>query len=231
MKNKHFPLAILFAAAFGTAPALAQTKPADEPTYTFVEKMPVFEGGMGAMMQFIGSQVTYSSAQPEGMVVLSFIVDKDGSIDSVAVVKSLDPALDAACVNAVKAMEGKWTPGVQKGEKVPVRFTLPVKFGQPKPDKNAPETMPEYKGGAAAFKAFMKKNARYPRKGTKHGTVVVSFVINEDGSLSDYKIKSSVEPALDKEALRLAKLTDGNWLPPVKDGKQTKLEYTMPVYF
>ncbi|MCX2739901.1 energy transducer TonB [Pontibacter anaerobius] len=231
MNNKLFPAALLFAATLITAPALAQKQDTDEPIYTYVEQMPVFEGGMGAMMQFIGSQVTYSNTQPEGMVVLSFIVDKDGSVDSVHVVKSLDPALDAACVNAVNAMSGKWTSGVQKGEPVAVRFTLPVKFGKSDLKDSGPETMPEYKGGAAAFKAFMKKNAKYPRKGTKHGTVVVSFVIHEDGSLSDYQIESSVEPVLDKEALRLARLTEGNWLPAVKDGEKVKVTYTMPVYF
>ncbi|WP_347158483.1 TonB family protein [Pontibacter chitinilyticus] len=232
INNNLFPPAILFAATLATAPAIAQQQAnTGEKVHEYVDQMPVFAGGMGAMMQFIGSKVTYSNTQPEGVVVLSFIVDKDGTIDSARVIKSLAPALDAASVNAVKAMDGKWTPGVQDGKQVPVRFTLPVKFGQPKPDGNAPETMPEYKGGAAAFKTFMKKNARYPRKGTKNGAVLVSFVINEDGSLSDYRIKSRVEPALYQEALRLAKLTEGNWLPAMKDGQKVKVQYTMPVYF
>lgn len=193
--------------------------------------MPAYEGGTGAMMQFINAQITYSNAQPEGMVVLRFVIDQEGGIDAVEVVKGLTPALDAACVNAVKAMGGHWKPGMKDGKPVPVRFTLPVKFGQPRPDGSAPETMPEYKGGVAAFKAFMKQHARYPRKGTKYGTVVVSFVINEDGSLSDYQVRSGVEPALDQEALRLAKLTDGQWLPAVKDGKRVKVQYNMPVFF
>ena len=87
------------------------------------------------MMQFIGSHVSYSKTQPEGKVVVSFVVDKDGTIDDVTVIKSLDPALDEACVRAVYAMEGKWTPGVQRGKPVPVRYLLPINFSQPKKKK------------------------------------------------------------------------------------------------
>lgn len=232
MKYKLLPTAILLAAALTTAPALAQEQAnSDEKIYEYVEQMPQFQGGMPGLMQFISARVPYTSAQSDGMVVLSFVVAKDGSVDDVKVTKSLVVELDEACVNAVKEMEGRWTPGVHKGEKVPVRFTLPVKFGRPDLETVKSETMPEYKGGVVEFKRFMKANVKYPKKAKKHGTVIVGFTINEDVSLSNYEIKKSIEPILDEEALRLAKLTEGNWLPAVKDGQRVKVHYTMPVIF
>jgi TonB family protein len=232
MKYKLLPAAILFAATLATAPALAQNHTTeDEKIYEYVEQMPQFQGGMRGMTQFVSARVSYTAEQPDGMVVLSFVVDKDGSVDEVKVIKSLVPELDEACVNAVKETEGRWTPGVHKGENVPVRFTLPLKFGRPDLETVKSETMPEYKGGVVEFKRFMKANVTYPKKAKKHGTVIVGFTINEDGSLSNYQIKRSIEPILDDEALRLAKLTEGNWLPAVKDGQRVKVRYTMPVIF
>ena len=99
--------------------------------YDVVEKMPSFPGGNGAMMQFIQSNVNYPAAAREngiqGRVQIGFIVEHDGSISDVRVVRSVDPALDMEAVRVVKRMP-RWEPGKQNGQPVRVKYTVPVLF-------------------------------------------------------------------------------------------------------
>ncbi|MBB6611164.1 TonB family protein [Pontibacter sp. Tf4] len=218
-----------------TATGFSQTSADQAPKiYEYVEQLPTYKGGLEAMIKYLSNSIPYANAQVQGRVVVGFIVETDGSIQDVKVARGLDPKLDSACVQSVRNMSGHWNPGVQDGKPVRVRFALPISFtansSRPASEK-VKEEMPEYKGGTEAFVKFMKKNARYPREAKKRGVVYVAFVINEDGSLSNYEVKKSIEPALDAEALRLAKLTEGNWIPGEQNGQKVKIRYTMPVIF
>ena len=99
--------------------------------YTVVEKQPVFPGGFDALIKYLGSEVKYPvEAQEKGIqgrVVTSFIVRKDGTIDSIKVMRGIDPMLDAEAMRVVKAMP-KWKPAEHEGEKVSVRYVLPIQF-------------------------------------------------------------------------------------------------------
>lgn len=118
----------------------AASKAADEPAdaepevFNVVEKMPEFEGGVQNLLQFLKANITYPEEAKkngtQGRVVVQFVVDKDGSITDANIVKSVSPELDAEALRVVKIMP-KWTPGEQKGEKVRVKFTLPVQFKLP----------------------------------------------------------------------------------------------------
>lgn len=119
----------------------AASKAADEPAdvelevFNVVEKMPEFEGGVQNLLQFLKANITYPEEAKkngtQGRVVVQFVVDKDGSITDAKIVKSVSSELDAEALRVVKIMP-KWTPGEQKGEKVRVKFTLPVQFQLPK---------------------------------------------------------------------------------------------------
>ncbi|MBC5775138.1 TonB family protein [Pontibacter sp. KCTC 32443] len=205
---------------------------ASKTVYEYVETMPSYNGGQDAMLKYLSSSIPYTNAQAQGLVVVSFVVDTDGSVNQVKVLKSLHPKLDSVCVQSVKNMSGHWTSGYQKGKPVAVRYTLPVKFTNNSSGSSTDkQDMPEFTGGRTAFENFMYRKAKYPKGAKKHGTIYVSFIINEDGSLSDYALQNSLEPILDEEALRLAKLTEGKWIPIEKDGKKVKIRYTMPVVF
>lgn len=103
-----------------------------EKPYTYVEQMPEFKGGESEMMKFMARQVRYpKSAQDagvEGLVVLSFVVDKTGGLNEITLLKSLHEDLDKEAIRVVEAMQGQWDPGKQNGKAVPVRYTLPVRF-------------------------------------------------------------------------------------------------------
>lgn len=103
----------------------------DEKPFDVVEQMPYFVGGEAEMSKFIHRNLVYptaaSQAGIQGRVVIRFVVQKDGSLSNVKVVRGLDPECDKEAVRVVKAMP-KWKPGKQNGKEVPVYFTLPFIF-------------------------------------------------------------------------------------------------------
>ncbi len=110
----------------------APEPPKDEhKVFEVVEQMPSFPGGEAALTAFLSSNTKYPEIALEnniqGRVVVKFIVEKNGSITDVHVVKSVDPSLDKEAVRVVKSMP-KWTPGKQNGQAVRVQYMVPVTF-------------------------------------------------------------------------------------------------------
>ena len=95
------------------------------------ETMPQFPGGQGVLMKYLAANIKYPAsavkAKKQGRVIVTFIVQKDGSITHAKIAKSIDPELDAEALRIVKGMP-KWTPGTQNGKPVSVRYMVPVKF-------------------------------------------------------------------------------------------------------
>ena len=100
---------------------------ADNNVYDVVEQMPSFPG----LQNWLASHINYPAVAEEngiqGRVIVSFIVEKNGSVSSVQVVKSVDPSLDREALRVVNSMP-RWTPGRQNGQPVRVKYTLPVSF-------------------------------------------------------------------------------------------------------
>ena len=95
------------------------------------------------------------------------------------------------------------------------------------------EQLPEFPGGMAAFVKWLTDNLRYPALAQRQniqGRVVVTFIINRDGSTSDLKIAKSVHPMLDREALRVARMMP-NWKPGVSNGKPCRTLFAIPIEF
>lgn len=115
----------------GIMAELQMMAPDTTKVYDVVEQMPMFPGGTQALMQFLKDNVQYPPECEEiciqGRVILTFVVERDGSITQAKVVKSLDPRLDAEALRVVKAMP-KWIPGRQAGVTVAVKYTIPVTF-------------------------------------------------------------------------------------------------------
>ncbi len=99
--------------------------------FDVVEEMPSFPGGQGALMSYLSSNVKYPVVAQEngvqGRVIVSFVVERDGSISDVKVARSVDPSLDREAQRVVKSMP-KWKPGKQNGQAVRVKYTVPVVF-------------------------------------------------------------------------------------------------------
>jgi protein TonB len=110
-------------------PVIATTEP--EPPTILVEVWPAFPGGEEEMMRYLSRNVLYPELAREsgiaGTVILEFVVEKDGSITGIKVVRGIGGGCDEAAVRAVKMMP-RWTPGTQQGNPVRVQFHLPVRF-------------------------------------------------------------------------------------------------------
>ena len=96
-----------------------------------VDEAPQFPGGMAGMMQYLSSNIRYPEDAKEsgaqGRVIVSFIVEKDGSISNAKVAKPTYSSLDEEALRVVNAMP-KWVPGKQNGEAVRVKYSIPVSF-------------------------------------------------------------------------------------------------------
>ena len=106
-------------------------KEEDSKVFDVVEQMPSFPGGQAALMQWLASNMSYPVIAAEngvqGRVIVQFVVEKDGSVSDVQVVKSVDPSLDKEAKRVVSAMP-RWIPGKQNGAAVRVKYTVPVTF-------------------------------------------------------------------------------------------------------
>ena len=95
------------------------------------------------------------------------------------------------------------------------------------------DKMPEFPGGMKALPNFIENNIQYPAEAQKkgiQGRVTVQFIVDENGYIIEPNIVRSVEPSLDKEALRIIKMLP-QWKPGTLKGKAVKVKYTVPVAF
>ena len=110
-----------------------------EQIYMVVEQMPEFPGGMGNLMIYLGENIKYPSKakenQWEGRTICQFVVEKDGSISNAEIVKSSGyQLLDVEAMRVILNMPN-WTAGIQNGDSVRVKFTIPVTFKLRESDK------------------------------------------------------------------------------------------------
>ena len=221
--------------------------------FVVVEDMPEYPGGVDAMMRFLGETIRYPFEAMtngiQGRVICNFVIEKDGSVSDVQIVRGIDPHLDDEAIRVIEAMP-KWKPGMQKEEIVRTRFTLPIVFrltgdvddNQKTSDNSSVPTedifvvveqQPEYPDGVEAMMKFLGDSVRYPieaqEKGIQ-GRVIVNFVVNKDGSITDVNVVRGVDPSIDAEAVRVIESMP-KWKPGVQRGQPVNVRYTLPVSF
>lgn len=114
-------------------PVMTEEEPAPvaEEIFTFVEEYPEFPGGDKALREYILNNIKYPEVARTsgitGTVYVQFVVEKDGSISDVKVVRGIGGGCDEEAVRVVKSMP-RWKPGKQRGQPVRVYFTLPIEF-------------------------------------------------------------------------------------------------------
>jgi len=107
----------------------------EEEIFLVVEKQPKYPGGESARKKFFEENLKYPKQSKEkgiqGKVYVAFVVEKDGSITNVKMLRGIDPLLDNEALRVVRSMP-KWEPGTQRGQNVRVQFNMPIKFELPK---------------------------------------------------------------------------------------------------
>jgi TonB family protein len=217
--------------------------------FTQVEHAPGFPGGDEAFQQYLAKNIKYPTEakknKVEGRSVLTFVVEKDGSLSDIKVLRSLGSGTDEEAVRVVKNSP-KWKPGIQNGRLVRVQYSVPINFSlgsktaaaETRNSENgtvftAVEHAPNFPGGDIAFGKFLARNIRYPeaaRKAKVEGRVIASFIVEKDGSLSNVKIVRGIGMGADEEAVRVLELSP-KWSPGVQNGKPVRVSYAIPISF
>ena len=118
-------------------------------------------------------------------------------------------------------------------------YATPLLNSPKEPEKDdaaiffAPEEMPLFPGGDQALLNFLSQNIKYPTIAAENGVfgkVTVNFVVNKDGSITDAKILRGVDPALDKEAMRVV-CSMPKWKPGKQSGKPVRVSFSVPINF
>ncbi|SEO88450.1 TonB family C-terminal domain-containing protein [Mucilaginibacter gossypiicola] len=229
------------------------------PVYTAVARLPEFPGGLEAFGKFLSTNIKYPAAAREqriqGRVIITFIVEKDGSLSSERIVRGITDDLNNEALRVIK-LSPNWKPGMQGNRpvrtqySVPISFTLapsddttkttaPARFSiasvQPGSDAvfTSVEQVPEFSGGLEAFSKFLMTNLRYPkaaRDNNVQGRVIITFIVEKDGSLSNMKVIRGIGSGCDEEAVRVLSMSPA-WKPGIQNGKPVKVQYSVPISF
>lgn len=231
------------------APAGQQPTPAaseDDTPFLIVDEMPLFQGkDLNSFRSWLQSQIRYPAEALkrgiEGRVVLSFIVERDGSVSTIQLLQSPDRILSEEARRVVSSSP-KWTPGRQNGHLVRVRYMLPVDFSIPKKETAAQSTAAQKPGLASmqfeignlnAFRSWAMQRLRYPagaREQQTEGSVVATFTVGRDGRVDDIRIAGKPDPQLAEEVRRVVKASPA-WSPATRNGEATTVTVTLPVSF
>ena len=242
--------------AFVLLEGLSTDKPDNDTVFSICEVMPEFPGGTEKFMEYLSGNIKYPEAAKDknisGRVFIQFVVEKDGSVTNVGVMRGIGGGCDEEAIRVVKAMP-KWKPGLQDGKPVRVSYILPVNFkldekakeaedmNKAKSDKteiwDIPETKPSFRGGNSALQQYIQDNLVVPEKYADMDTkaeyrVLVRFVIAEDGTITDVE---TVKPDpsktdLNEEAVRVVKGMP-KWAPGKVNGKCVKTKFVLPILF
>lgn len=219
-----------------------------------VDQMPEYPGGFDSLIREIASKIVYPPAcrdsNIQGKVFVRFIVNEDGSISDIEA-KAPHPLLKEAAVNAIKTL-GRFKPGMDKGKPMKVWYNVPVSFrlqtdssdnveylepGITRDRKTGifiiSETPPEFPTGEAGLMKFIQDHVIYPeveRDNDISGRVLVKFVVDEEGKITDIKVAKSVSEGLDSEAVRVVRLLPA-FKPGTYQGKPVKVYFNLPISF
>ena len=161
------------------------------------------------------------------------VIKKDDEVRPEDEMKSQDEIMNSKVAVGFANVVGNDESGeVLKAKEVLV--TEPVK---PKEEENkvfdVVEQMPSFPGGMAALMAYLQKSIKYPPVAEENGIqgrVVCTFVVERDGSVTDVRVAKSVDPSLDKEAVRVVSAMP-KWIPGKQNGQSVRVKYTLPVTF
>ena len=233
----------------------------DDQPFLIAETMPLFPmqecgnpgyGDLNTFRAWVEKNIKYPAEAfrngEQGRVVLSFVVEKDGSVSNIQILQTPGKAFSEE-TRRVVAASPKWKPGEQRGEKVRVRYTLPVDFritataqdtktSENKGSGEEPflvvDTPPQFNGGdIGEFRRWVQMNVKYPAEALGkniYGKVLVTFVIEKDGSVGNAEIFKSPDKSLADEVLRVIGKSP-KWTPGKQRGEAVRVKFGMPVDF
>ena len=239
----------------------------DTTIYQVVEEMPRFPAceeldttiqakqqcAEQVMLKFIHNRIIYPQEainnNIEGTAVISFIVEKDGSINRPEIIKDLGGGTGAAALQIAKDMKEadfKWIPGKRNGEVVRTKFTLPIRFKIKDPDPYFLsgrdsvyiefDKALEYEGGSEALQTFLLAELNYPDAGKEDctmGQIDIQVLIEAGGNVRILDLVDYNELGFDfwYAAIDAATSTYGKWIPAEYDGRKVNSAFDLSLSF
>jgi TonB family protein len=208
-----------------------------------------YPGGVTAWLQFLNKNLHYPDAAVnngiQGTVIVQFRVSKEGKTSDFTVIQSAGKDLNDEAIRVMKK-SGDWQPAVNGGTAVDAYKTQPVVFrlanvpqsqsGEEDYDKTFTKVEIEasFPGGDIAWLPFLSRNLQYPRDAMENGvqgTVVVQFIVDMQGNVSNVQaISGPDQGGLREEAVRVIKKS-GKWMPALQNGRQVKSYKKQPIVF
>ncbi|RYF12860.1 MAG: energy transducer TonB [Flavobacteriales bacterium] len=259
----HSSLIAVLLLTFCSKPAIAQD---DDKIYNFVsiKNPPTYPGGLQAFYKFLGTNIKYPEMAVKnnvhGKVLVSFVVEKDGSLSDIKIERGLGFGTDEEAIRVLK-ISRNWNPGIEDARPVRVKYNIPISFALPgvkantntnnaRPTSAANSSTPvvedntvynfvsmvnppKYPGGLDKLYKFLSENIKYPKEAKDNkiqGKVLVSFTVLKDGALADIKVERKLGYGTDEEAVRVLKLSP-KWEPGYQNGKPVNVKYNIPISF
>jgi protein TonB len=269
LRKIHTVIATFFIVCFtslSTIDAIAQNVPVSQ-SDKIVENpdiVPMFTGGTAEMHRFISNTLSYPADAAErnaqGLVVYTFVVEKDGSLSNFNIIHRADPLLNEEALRILKNMP-PWRPARHNGEIVRSETYVPMYFklnknvqystrtsssatakAYAKTDQSILENseiytivdkMPVYEYGEKELANFISYNMRYPKEALQQGIegrILCSFIVGKDGSISNIEVVSGSNEALNNEAIRVLGLMP-KWTPGENNGEKVNVKCLLPIDF
>jgi TonB family protein len=189
-----------------------------------VQEQPEFPGGIKELYKYLVDNLKYPVSEKEngiqGKVFVKFIVEKEGSITGITILKGVPggSGFDKEAIRVIQAMP-PWKPGKQNGHVVRCYSILPIKFALSDPGLEA-----YFPGGKAGMDKYIYSNLKYPKQAKKdktEGYVTIAFEVDPTGKTVNASLLESLGHGCDEEALRLVNNMP-KWTPGADQKENTK---------
>lgn len=203
-------------------------------------------GGIDKFSKYLNEQFDYSKVTKPGKLEAAFTIDETGSVTKIRIIQVLDMESATEFIRVLKLCP-KWKPAMRNGKPISIEIKYPMVFKEKQkndslivsPAENkvggellfntaSVEKKPDFSGGLKAFYNYIGQNFKIPDVKGLSGKVVVSFVIEKDGSVTDIKVVRDIGYGTKEEAIRVLK-NSPNWIPGEQDGKKVRVLYTLPI--
>jgi TonB family protein len=205
------------------------------PVYTKVEFMPTFPGGSVALKDYLAANVGYPKPAlingVEEKIEIQFVVDREGFVKDPRIIRGLNDTANQDALRVMRQMP-QWNAGLNEDLPVAVEMSLNIPYRM-SPIFKIVQNMPAFAEGQAAMNRFLDEHLKYPelaRQNRTEGVVVVQFVVETDGLLSNLYIVKELGSGCDEEALRLVKSMPP-WQPGVYLGNLVRVQFNLPIRF
>ena len=211
--------------------------------YEIVEQMPRLIGGLSGLQAKVTYPEIARKANIEGRVIVQVIVDENGDIRDIQLLRGAGAGLDEEATRVISE-HAEFTPGRQDGKPVAVKLSIPIVFRLNDESKSQSERSqssekqdhyeiveqrPELIGGISGLQA----KVRYPeiaRKASVEGRVIVQFIVDENGDVRDPEILRGAGAGLDEEATRVI-VEEAKFIPGRQRGRAVPVRMSLPIVF